>query len=177
MVSQSRLPIAVAMLFCLMVAHTVAAHRHVLQEVPAAAGPAAAAPETLPTPPAHTTDSVDDDPELNPTATSGGRAGYDYPDRIPGPPELDPSRQGMYKGKYRWAAHLSQALLLGSNTLKPTKGLQETHNMLSSSSAHSICSLSLCVHAGYVRTCRTTTTLDSKLPPSGSRAAHCMTAC
>jgi hypothetical protein len=98
------------MLFCLVAAHTVAAHRHVLQEVPAATGPAAAAAsETLPAPPAHTTDSVDDDPELNTTSASGGRAGYDYPDRIPGPPELDPNRQGMYKGKYRWAAQAGAA--------------------------------------------------------------------
>jgi hypothetical protein len=44
---------------------------------------------------------VDFDPEAV-AATEGGRAGWDYPDRIPGPPDADPSRQGLYKGKYRW---------------------------------------------------------------------------
>jgi hypothetical protein len=45
---------------------------------------------------------VDFDPEAVAAATGGGRAGWDFPDRIPGPPDADPSGQGMYKGKYRW---------------------------------------------------------------------------
>lgn len=36
------------------------------------------------------------------TAAMGGRLGWEIPDRTPGPPELDPSGQGMYQGVYRW---------------------------------------------------------------------------
>jgi hypothetical protein len=99
MASQAKLSIAGALLACLvllMMLHAATAHRHMLQEVPAAAQ------DTLPTPPAQTTDSVEGAPELETEAIPGGRAGYDYPDRIPGPPQVDPSRQGMYKGMYRW---------------------------------------------------------------------------
>jgi hypothetical protein len=45
------------------------------------------------------------DPEAAAAAAGGGRPGFDFPDRIPGPPDADPSRQGMYKGKYRWVMH------------------------------------------------------------------------
>lgn len=36
------------------------------------------------------------------TTSMGGRLGWEIPDRTPGPPELDPSGQGMYQGVYRW---------------------------------------------------------------------------
>lgn len=85
----------------ILLVHTAAAYRNMLQEVPATTGPAAAPTETPPTPLTDTTDRMDETPELETEAIPGGRAGYDYPDRIPGPPELDPNRQGMYKGMYR----------------------------------------------------------------------------
>jgi hypothetical protein len=102
---QTVLPVAVAMLVCLIMVQTGAAHRHMLQEVPGAAGPEAIAPGT---PPADPRDSVEATPELDAAAFPSGRAGYDYPDRIPGPPAHDPHRQGMYKGKYRWAHCLAR---------------------------------------------------------------------
>jgi hypothetical protein len=107
------------MLMCLMMIHTVAAYRHMLQEVPGAAGPAEAAPETpaIATAPVDTTDSVDATPELDAAVSPVGHAGYDYPDRIPGPPALDPHKQGMYKGKYRWACSLARCCICAAAVL------------------------------------------------------------
>jgi hypothetical protein len=62
---------------------------------------------------------VDSNPEAAAAATEGssgspgdprGVPGFDFPDRIPGPPDADPSRQGMYKGKYMWVTHCNVVL-------------------------------------------------------------------
>jgi hypothetical protein len=133
MEGRARLPVAVAMLVCLIMVQTAAAHRHMLQEVLGAAGPEAAAPGT----PADPTNGVDANPELDAAAAPSGRAGYDYPDRIPGPPALDPHRQGMYKGKYRWECSLAWCC-------RPHQRPAEETLELPCTAAHCNCALCMC---------------------------------